>query len=477
MTLQLFNTLSRKKEVFKPISPGKIKMYCCGPTVYNYAHIGNLRTYVFEDILRRVLEYNKYQVTHAMNVTDVGHLTSDEDEGEDKIEMSAKKEGKTPWEIAEYYTEAFFDDTKKINILKPTIICKATEHIQQMIDMIQTLEKNGYTYTSEGNVYFDIGKFPYYRDLGRLNLEELKSTERVQEDAGKKNPHDFVLWFTKSKFKNQVMIWDSPWGQGYPGWHIECSAMSTHYLGPHFDIHCGGVDHIQVHHTNEIAQSECCYENHPSVNYWLHGEFLIINNARMGKSQGNFITINTLEEEGFEPIVYRYFCLTAHYRQKLNFTWEALEHAQNGLETLRNKLRDIKSKIAVDKQNPTEADIQKSDAILTYEKRFLKAINDDLNMPQAIAILHEVLKSDVLEPTDKLILSYDFDSVFGLDLKNIEDKKVSEEEQESIKDLLTQRDAARANKDWTEADRIRDEIQSRGYILKDTPDGTVVEKA
>lgn len=476
MALQLYNTLTRKKEDFKSLVPHSVMLYCCGPTVYNYAHIGNLRTYLFEDILRRVLEYNGYQVKHVMNITDVGHLTSDEDEGEDKLELGAKREGKTPWEIAEYYTQAFFEDTAKLNILKPTIVCRATEHIAQIIDMVKVLEAKGYTYISEGNVYFNISKFPYYIDLGRLKLEELKATKRVQEDKGKKNPHDFVLWFTQSKFKNHTMLWDSPWGPGYPGWHIECSAMSTHYLGSQFDIHCGGVDHIQVHHTNEIAQSECCYGVHPTVNFWLHGEFLVIDSSRMGKSEGNVLRIKTLEDRGIEPFVYRYFCLTAHYRQKLNFTWEALEHAQNGLESVRSKIREIKKNIPDNQQIPVESDEEKSNTMLEYEKRFLRAINDDLNMPQALALIHEVLKNTELDSAEKYSLILDFDQVIGLNLSSVSEKIISAAEKTQIQDLLHKRELARKIKDWALADRIRDAIESKGYILKDTPKGTVVEK-
>lgn len=464
MVLKLYNTLTRKKEDFVSLESGKVSLYCCGPTVYFYAHLGNLRTYVFEDILRRVLEYNKYSVNHVMNITDVGHLTSDADEGEDKMEAGARREGKTVWQIAEYYTNAFFEDTKKLNILTPSVVCKATDHIDHIIEMIQKLESNGYTYVSEGNVYFDVSKFTYYRDLGRLNLEDLRATERVSEDTGKRNPQDFALWFTNSKFKNHAMQWDSPWGRGYPGWHIECSAMSTHYLGEQFDIHCGGIDHIQVHHTNEIAQSEGSGCKHPWVKYWMHGEFLVLDNARMGKSEGNSLTVSKVVEKGYDPLVYRYFCLTAHYRQKLNFTWEALDHAKNSLESVRNKVRGL-------------AAPSNSDAVLEYKKKFLTAINDDLNMPQALALLHEVLKSDTLQSGEKHALVKDFDSVLGLHLDAVESKQLSPQEQAAVDSLLKQRDAARASKDWAAADKIRDEIRAKGYVLKDTPEGTVVEKA
>jgi cysteinyl-tRNA synthetase len=479
MSLQLFNTRFRRKEEFKSIATdNSVSMYCCGPTVYNYAHIGNMRTYIFEDFLRRILEYNGYTVNHVMNITDVGHLSDDGDEGEDKMEKGARREGKTVWEVAKAYTNSFFEDAAKLSILMPSTVCKATEHIQEMIDMIQTLEKKGFTYTSEGNVYFDISKFTYYRDLGRLNLEEMQSTERVSEDTGKKNPHDFVLWFTNSKFDNHAMQWDSPWGSGYPGWHIECSAMSTKYLGDEFDIHCGGVDHIQVHHTNEIAQSECAIDKHPQVNFWLHGEFLLIDNGRMAKSEGNFIQISSFEEKGFNPLIFRYFCMSASYRQQLNFSWDIMDNANKGFEALLSKITELKKLIPGHIEGGKLPDIpyEDNDAVLAFKEKFLEAINDDLNMPAGMAVVHEVLKSD-LEPAEKLYIVYDYDLVLGLNLENtVFDKTASEEDTSDIKELLDARALARESKDFESSDALRDEIAAKGFIVKDTPEGQVVEK-
>jgi len=480
MSLQLYNTLFRRKQEFKPIATdGTVSMYCCGPTVYYDAHIGNLRTYIFEDLLRRVLEYNGFTVNHVMNITDVGHLTDDANDGEDKMEKGARREGKTVWEIAEQYTNSFLENLKDLNIKTPTIICKATEHIQDMIDMITILEQKGYTYISEGNVYFDVAKFTYYRDLGRLKLEEMKSTDRVQGDSGKKNPHDFVLWFTKSKFENHTMQWDSPWGRGYPGWHIECSAMSTKYLGASIDIHCGGVDHIQVHHTNEIAQSECALDTHPQVNFWIHGEFLLVDNGRMGKSQDNFITIPVLKEEGYDPAVYRYFCLSASYRQQLNFSYESLSNAQKGYDALCNKITELKKTIPGHIQGGKLPDIpyEDNDAVLAFKEKFLTAINDDLNIPIALSIVHEVLKSD-LDPAEKLYLLYDFDSVFGLNFETTSiDKSLSEEELSAVQEILDARAQAREEKDFATADRLRDELIDAGFTIRDTPEGQIIEKA
>ena len=327
MELKVYNTLQRQIEPFHPIEEGRVSFYACGPTVYNYAHIGNLRTYVFEDILRRSLEYFGYEVQHVMNVTDVGHLTDDADQGEDKMEVSAREKKMSVWEIAEFYANAFFKDLEKLNIEPPTKTCRATDHIGDMIGLIKRLEEKGYTYVAGGNVYFDISQFPDYGKLALLDRQDLKIGARVERDPNKRNPRDFVLWFTQSKFEHQTMQWDSPWGRGYPGWHVECSAMSMKYLGEQFDIHAGGVDHIPVHHTNEIAQSEAA-TGRKWVNYWLHGEFLVMKGAKIAKSAGNSITFSVLEEENFEPLDYRYFCLGGHYRSQLIFTKEALEVAR-----------------------------------------------------------------------------------------------------------------------------------------------------
>lgn len=340
--LKLFNTMGRKKEEFRPLYDNEVKLYTCGPTVYNYAHIGNLRTYVFEDILKRVLLLNGYKVIHVMNVTDIGHLESDADEGEDKIEKEAKKEGKSVLEIARFYENAFFNDLKKLNIIEPDVKARATEHVEDMIELIKKIEKNGYAYFQDGNLYFDVMKFKDYGKLANLKLENLKAGARIEVDKRKKSPYDFVLWFTKSKFKNHILNWESPWGEGFPGWHIECSAMSVKYLGEQFDIHCGGIDHIPVHHTNEIAQTEAA-TGKKWVNYWLHGEFLIMeDDEKMSKSKGNFITLQTLIDRGYEPVIYRFFLLQAHYRKKLIFSFKTLEGAKRGFYSFKERVITFK---------------------------------------------------------------------------------------------------------------------------------------
>ncbi|MFP4484790.1 MAG: cysteine--tRNA ligase, partial [Spirochaetaceae bacterium] len=361
MALRLFNTLGRTVQTFIPIEEGKVGVYACGPTVYNFAHIGNLRAYVFEDELRRTLEYLGYEVEHVMNVTDVGHLTDDADEGEDKIIRSAREQGKSVWEIADFFTEAFFNDVDRLNIRRPTVVCRATAHIQQMIDLIKRIEDAGYTYHAGGNVYFDTAKFPNYGELALLERQQDQES-RVEADPNKKHPRDFVLWFTRSKFERQAMVWDSPWGRGYPGWHIECSAMSMHYLGEHFDIHCGGVDHIPVHHTNEIAQSEAA-TGRKWVNYWLHNEFLVMDTGKMSKSKGNFVTLSTLEEEGYEPLDYRYFLLGGHYQTQLMFTVDAMNGARNARRRLTERITALKEATGMDK--PTLADVGLSRPVAT----------------------------------------------------------------------------------------------------------------
>lgn len=342
MKLSFHNTRTRQLDVFEPLSGnGSVSLYACGPTVYNYAHVGNLRTYIFEDILRRALRYAGYKVKHVMNITDVGHLTDDGDEGEDKMLLAAKRSGKDPWQIAAFYTDAFFADCERLNIERPEIVCRATDHIDEMIGMIRQLEAGGYTYEAGGNIYFDVGKFERYGDFALLDRMERRDAVNVDLDANKRSPQDFVLWFTQSKFENQIMVWDSPWGRGYPGWHIECSAMSRKYLGDQFDIHCGGVDHIPVHHTNEIAQTEAATGTSPMVRYWLHGEFLLMSQAKMSKASGDFLTLARLEESGFEALDYRYFCLGAHYRTQLNYSEEALKAAGRARAGLARKLAEL----------------------------------------------------------------------------------------------------------------------------------------
>jgi len=353
MDLTLYNTLTRRREKFVPLTKGKAGLYTCGPTVYNYAHIGNLRSYIFEDLLKRVLIWNGYNVKHVMNITDVGHLTSDADVGEDKMLLAALREKKSVWKIAEYYTKSFKKDMKKLNILPPDIWSKATDHIPEQIELIQTLEKKGFTYIAGGNVYFNTSKLNDYGKLAQLKLDA-EMQARIKDDKNKKNPHDFVLWFTKSKFEAQEMKWHSPWGkEGYPGWHLECSAMAMKYLGKQFDIHCGGIDHVPVHHTNEIAQSEAATGKKPWVKYWLHNEFLVLSQGeKMAKSGGNFITLSTLEEKGFHPLDYRYFCLGTHYRKPLMFSYEALEGARSTTKKLVEKVLDLKK--SKDKENKTK---------------------------------------------------------------------------------------------------------------------------
>jgi cysteinyl-tRNA synthetase len=466
MALKLYNTYTRKKEPFKPIKKGQAGLYTCGPTVYNYAHIGNLRCYVFEDLLKRILLYDCFKVKHVMNITDVGHLTSDQDEGEDKMDLAVEREHKTPEQIAAFYAESFFSDLKKLNIIMPDIKCKATEHIQAMIDLIKRIEKNGYTYIGEnGNVYFDTSRFKDYGKLARLKLEDQKAGARTDIDDNKKHPRDFVLWFstTGSKFKGHLQKWSSPWGEGWPGWHIECSAMSIEYLGDNFDIHCGGIDHIPVHHTNEIAQSEAA-TGKKWVNYWLHNEFLILDKGKMAKSGGNFITLQTVMDKGFEPLDYRYMCLTAHYRSKLNFTWEALENAKSSFTTLKNIILEIKK----DKTSNKTKDYDR------YKKDFEKEINDDLNIPRALAVFWEVLRDKKLGSKEKTELIIDFDKVFGLGLKELKEEKV--DVPKNILELVEKRENARKNKDWALADKIRNQIKEKGYSLDDTNEGVKVKK-
>ncbi len=469
MALKLFNTASRKKENFEPREQGKVGMYCCGPTVYHYAHIGNLRTYVFEDVLRRTLLYNKFSVKHVMNITDVGHLTSDSDEGEDKMVKGAKREGKSVWEIAKFYEKAFFDDFHALKLQDPEIKCKATEHITDMIELVKRIEQNGYTYIVDGNVYFDISKFPRYAEFARLNLEGQEEGARVEIDNAKRNKADFVLWFTRSKFGNQEMQWDSPWGRGFPGWHIECSAMSMKYLGEQFDIHCGGVDHIPVHHTNEIAQAEAATGKHPWVKYWLHGEFLVEDTGKMSKSKGEFLTLNVLKEKGYEPLVYKYFCFTAHYRQQLNFSWGGMDSAKNSFNRMKNKILALKEETGNLEQDGTFGGKSRQ-----YLDDFEESINDDLGVPNALAVMWSVLRDEELKSEEKLKLLYRFDNIFGFGFKDWKKETVTVPEE--IQKLVDEREEARKEKDWAKADALRDEIQEKGFLIKDTAEGPQLEK-
>lgn len=453
--------MTKSKVPLVPIDGKTVKMYTCGPTVYNYAHIGNLRTYIFEDVLKRAIVYNEFPILHVMNITDVGHLTSDADSGEDKMLKGAKREGKTVWQVAEFYTKAFQSDIKKLNIQEPTIWCKATDHIQEQLDMIKTLEEKGFTYIAGGNVYFDISKFPNYGKLARISVEDLQAGARIDVDENKRHPADFALWFTKSKFEDQDMKWDSPWGRGYPGWHIECSAMSRKYLGDQFDIHCGGIDHIAIHHTNEIAQTEAATGKEPWVQIWMHSEFLVIDKGKMAKSGENFLTLQTLIDKGYDPIIYRYFCLTAHYKQQLQFSFEGLDSAKGAYESLKNKILHLH-------EHKTEGkSIEEKEHKIKQE--FVEAINDDLNIPQALAVMWNMLKDDELANERKIILAELFDNVLGLGIKEM---GIKDEIPEDIKVLAHNRHEAKLAKNWALSDELRNKINSAGYTIDDKKDGT-----
>jgi len=458
MELKLYNTLSKQKEVFKPINDDKVRMYSCGPTVYYYAHIGNLRTYLFMDNLRRVLKYNGYNLLHAMNITDVGHLVSDADEGEDKMAVAAKRENKDPYEIAEFYTNRFMEDLKKLNIGKPEIICKATEHIKEMEEYVLQIIKNGYTYETENTIYFDTSKLDKYGLLSNIKVEEQKAGARVDFDKEKKNVTDFALWIKAPE--NHIMKWDTFWGKCYPGWHIECSAMGRKYLGDHFDIHTGGIDHIPIHHENEIAQSKGCTGKIPA-NFWMHSEFLLIDGGKMSKSLNNVYTISDLEAKGFSAMDYRMFNFTSHYRNKLNFTWDSLESAKIALNRLKEGY-----------QKHEEGIEQVSDEkIEGYKQKFNEAINDDLNMPLAMSVVWEVIKENNKSKQYAELLRK-FDEVLGLEIN----KKVEIELPEEVKKLVEERKLARLNKDWAKSDELRDKIDQMGYSVKDTKDGMEITK-
>ncbi len=455
--LKLYNTLTREKQEFISIKNGFVGLYTCGPTVYNYAHIGNLRTYIFEDILKRVLMYNSYKIKHVMNITDVGHLTGDRDMGEDKLEKSANLEKKSAWDIAKFYTNEFKKNLKDLNIIEPNVWCKATDNIKEQIKLVQILEKKGFTYKTNDGIYFDTSRFPDYNKLSHQKLENLQEGARVEKNDEKRNPTDFALWKFSPKNEKRQMEWKSPWGVGFPGWHAECSAMSMKYLGKYLDIHCGGIDHVNIHHTNEIAQSEST-TGKPFFNFWIHGEFLNISNGeKMAKSEGNFLRLQSLIDKGINPLAFRYLCLMTHYRKPLNFFWGALEAAQNGLNSLENSIRDL---------GTFKGNINKE-----YKNKFLEVVNNDLNTPQAISVLQEVLKSK-LENKDKLATILDFDKVLGLHLENIEQFRANAE----IEDLAKERQKARQEKDWNKADEIRKKIENLGWEIEDWERGYILKE-
>lgn len=460
--MKIFNTASRQIEEFVPISGSHVKMYACGPTVYHFAHIGNMRTYVFEDVLRRTLEGLGYAVDHVMNITDVGHLQSDADSGDDKMSLAAKREQRSPWEIARYYEEAFFKHSAMLNIDRPHTVARATEHVAEMINMVSTLLDKGCAYESDGNVYFDVSKFPAYPDFARLRMDDQQATDRVEHDRRKRNQADFALWFSQSKFPNQVMKWSSPWGEGFPGWHIECSAMAMKYLGERMDIHCGGIDHIPVHHTNELAQSECCI-GHKWVNYWMHGEFLTVDEGKMSKSKGDFLTVDSIEEAGYHPLSYRYLILTAHYRNSLSFSYDALESAQNAYKSLYEKIQEWRAD-----EEQHQGALGNPGRVEKYSDEFWNAMANDLHTPTAIAVAWAVVKDEDLSSQDKLALFDEFDTVFGLRLSESA-LELSPEEQQ----IMDARNRARLEKNWAESDKLRCVLlEQHGIQIKDTKERT-----
>jgi cysteinyl-tRNA synthetase len=468
--LRLYNTLGRELQEFRPLRPGAVGIYGCGPTVYNYAHIGNLRAYVFDDTLVRSLRFLGYEVRHVMNITDVGHLSGDDDEtGEDKMVKSAQERGKSVLEVAAFYTEAFFKDTLRLNILPPSVVCKATEHIDDMIALITRIEAKGYTYQAGGNLYFDVSKFPAYGELALLKLDDLKAGVRIEVDANKRNPADFALWFTKSKFENQAMIWDSPWGRGYPGWHIECSAMSMKYLGEQFDIHAGGIDHIPVHHTNELAQSEAA-TGMKWVNYWLHNEFLITASGKMAKSKGGFLTLQVLVDAGYDPLDYRYFLLGGHYRSQLQFSYEALDSAKASRRSLVERVLALKEKAGA-----AAVPAELGPKAASYLESFTAHLCQDLATPRALAELWGLLRDAEVPASEALAAAYRMDGVLGLGLsesRRAEAAAVDSALAAEIDGLVAQRAVAKKAKDWARADAIRAELQSMGVLLEDGPGGT-----
>ncbi len=464
--VSLYNTLTKKVEPFVPREEGLVKMYTCGPTVYHFAHIGNLRSYMMEDVLEKYLVYAGYTVTRCMNITDVGHLSSDADTGEDKMVAGAKREHKTVMEIAQFYRDAFFEDCNRLNIKTPEIVEPATQCIPEFIHMIEVLLEKGYAYPAGGNVYFDTGRLKEYYVLSNQNREELQVGVRddVEEDANKKNKTDFVLWFTKSKFEDQELKWDSPWGEGYPGWHIECSCISMKHLGEYLDIYCGGVDNIFPHHTNEIAQSES-YLGHKWCNYWFHVQHLNDKSGKMSKSKGDFLTVSLLEEKGYSPLIYRFFCLQSHYRKPLLFTYEVLDNAKVSYEKLRKRVAALDTQGEVDRE-----------AVSKYQDAFADAMGSDLNTSQALTVLYDVLKADINDVSKRFLVE-DFDRVFSLNLTEAVVEETPDDELAAyVESKIAERQEARKAKDFARADAIRAELLEKGIEIKDTREGTVWNK-
>lgn len=468
--MRIYNTMGRAVEPLVPVVPGKVGFYGCGPTVYNYAHIGNLRTYVFEDILARTLRRFGYRVTHVMNVTDVGHLTGDDDSGEDKMVKSARERNQSVLDIARFYTDAFFRDTGLLGIARPDVVCKATEHVGDMIDLIKRIEANGYTYMSGGNLYFDVAKFASYGALASLKMDELKAGARIEVDENKRNPFDFVLWFTKSKFENQALLWDSPWGRGYPGWHIECSAMSMKYLGETFDIHAGGIDHVPIHHTNEIAQSEAA-TGKPWVRYWMHAEFLVVDKGKMSKSAGGFLTLQRLIDEGYDPLDYRFFCLGGHYRSQLAFSWEGMAQAKASRRALTDRILALREKAG---EGALPALESLGGAARARLDAFDAHLAEDLAVPRALAELWGLVRDPAVPPAEALAAALDMDTVLGIGLAAARKQEAEADPAlaAEIDALVARRADAKKARDWAAADAIRAQLKDRGVILEDSPSGT-----
>lgn len=511
MALRLFNTMGHKMEDFSPITEGKVGFYGCGPTVYNYAHIGNLRAYVFLDTLDKTFTWLGYDVNHVMNITDVGHLTGDADDGEDKMVRTAEERHQSVLEVAKFYTDAFMKDIDSLNIRHPDVICKATEHINEMIELIKKIEANGHTYMAGGNLYYDISTYPDYGKLANLNLEELQAgagkRKLVVVDENKRNPSDFVLWFTKSKFEDQAMTWDSPWGRGYPGWHIECSAMSMKYLGKHFDIHTGGIDHVPVHHTNEIAQSEGSFSEEdrkegPWVRYWLHNEFLVIEGGnKMSKSSGNFLRLQSIIDKGYDPLDYRFFLLGGHYRKQIYFSWDAMDSARNSRQALVSRIAKLAlnnggaeclkkdKKYAKGEASKTEGLSEKA---AQYVEKFQQALENDLSTPVALSQLQKAVKDSSIKPEESLELVRRFDTVLSLSLMESAEKEIEklekeakaslpdhsgDSEAEEIDALVKERTDSKKAKNFARADEIRDLLLKRGITIIDTPNGPVWKRS